>query len=151
MAAQPAGAGWVTFDQSVVEKPESLCAEGVCRVRSGKARRLARQRAGFSGGPPPARPVVVPGWHGLAATVTGWSGPALLACCRWWSPTAPGDPEVAPAAQQQTASPIQWVQELAQRWGARGLVVLDRGFAGRPFFQAALAEHARRVVRWPKR
>lgn len=151
LATQPAGEGLVTFDQSVVEKPESLCAEGLCRVRSGKARRLARHRAGFSGGPPPARPVVVPGWHWLAATVTGWSGPALLACCRWWSSTAPGDPEVTPAAHQQTASQIQVVQGLAQRWGARVLFVLDCGCAGRPFFHAALAEHARLVARWPKR
>ncbi len=151
IAMQPAGEGLVTFDQSVVEKPESARAEGLCRVRSGKARRLARHRAGFSASPPPTRPVVVPGWHWLAATVTGWSGPALLACCRWWSPTAPGDPEADPARHQQAASQIQLVQELAQRWGARVLFVLDRGFAGRPFLHAALAESARLVVRWPKR
>ncbi len=150
MAAQPAGDGLVTFDQSVIEKPESVCAEGLCRVRSGKARRLARHRVGFSGGPPP-RPVVVPGWHWLAATVTGWSGPALLACCRWWSPTAPGDPLVESARHQQTASQIHLLQDLARRWGVHALFVLDRGFAGRPFLQAALAEAARLVVRWPKR
>ena len=83
----------------------------------------------------PARdwhPVLVPGWHWLAATVTGWRGPALLACCRWWSPRAPGDPEDAPAAHQQTAGQIQLVQDLARRWGARVLFVLDRGFASIP-------------------
>ncbi len=157
LAAQPAGEGLVSFDQSVVEKPESARAEGLCRVRSAKARRLARHRAGFSSGPPATRPVVVPGWHWLAATVTGWSGPALLACCRWWSPTAPTAPsapgasEAAPARQQQTASQSQLVQQLARRWGPRVLFVLDRGFAGRPFLHAALAESARLVVRWPKR
>lgn len=150
MARQSPGEGLVTFDQSVVEKPESACAEGLCRVRSGKARRLARHRSGFSGGPP-ARPVVVPGWHWLAATVSGWSGPALLACCRWWSPTAPGDPLLEPARQQQTASQIQLLHELARRWGTHALFVLDRGFAGRPFLHAALAETVRLVVRWPKR
>jgi len=150
LAAQPHGEGFVTFDQSVVEKPESAQAEGLCRVRSGKARRRGRWRPRFSSGPPP-RPALVPGWHWLAATVTGWSGPASLACSRWWSPTAPGDPQVAPARHQQTASQIPLVQERARRWGARVVFVLDRGFAGRPFLHAALAESARLVVRWPKR
>jgi hypothetical protein len=43
------------------------------------------------------------------------------------------------------------VQDLARRWGPRALFVLDRGFVGRPFLHAALAESARLVVRWPKR
>ncbi len=150
LASQPGGEGLVTFDQSVVEKPESTCAEGLCRVRSGKVRRLGRYRIGFSGGPPP-RPVIVPGWHWLAATVTGWSGPALLACCRWWSPTAPGDVLLDPARQQHAASQIQLLQDLVRRWRDQALFVLDRGFAGRPFLHAALADATRLVVRWPKR
>ncbi len=76
VAAQPAGESWVSFDQSVGEQPEAARAEGLCRVRSGKARRLGRWRPRFSSGPPP-RPALVPGWHWLAATVTGWSGADL--------------------------------------------------------------------------
>jgi len=152
LAAQPDGEGLVSLDQSVIEKPESARAEGLCRVRSGRVRRLARPRVGFNGGPP-ARPVVVPGWHWLAATVMGWRGPALLACCRWWSPSAPaaGELLLEPARHQQSTSQIQLLQDLARRWGPRALFVLDRGFAGRPFLHAAVAERARFVVRWPKR
>lgn len=86
-------------------------------MRSSKARRLGRYRVSCSRGPPP-RPLVVPGRHWLAATVTGWSGPGLLACCRWWSPSAPGDPRLEPAHHQQTTSQIQVLQELARRWEA---------------------------------
>lgn len=71
----------VALDQSVVEKPESQGALGLCPVRSSKACRLARPRPGFGAGPP-RPPVTVPGLHWLAATVMGWSGPALLAVCR---------------------------------------------------------------------
>src|SRR5215831_8787288 len=125
LAAQPDGEGLVSLDQSVIEKPESARAEGLCRVRSGRVRRLARPRVGFNGGPP-ARPVVVPGWHWLAATVMGWRGPALLACCRWWSPSAPaaGELLLEPARHQQSTSQIQLLQDLARRWGPRALFVL---------------------------
>lgn len=74
IARQPADEALVLLDERVAEKPESLRAEGLCRVRSSKrsskARRLARPRQGFGGGPPPTRPITVPGLHWLAATVT---------------------------------------------------------------------------------
>jgi hypothetical protein len=78
---QEADVALVAVDQSVLEKPESQMALGLCPVRSSKARRLARPRPGFGAGPP-RPPVTVPGLHWLAATVMGWSGPALLAVCR---------------------------------------------------------------------
>ncbi len=164
LARQPVGEALVILDESVAEKPESLRAEGLCRVRSSKSRRLARPRRGFGGGPPPARPITVPGIHWLAATLTGLSGATLLACCRWWSPTAPpttAPPTTAPGvadaelhgqhAQGQTATEGQLVRDLMRRWGRQVLFVADRGFARRPFLDQVLARHARCVIRWPKR
>jgi hypothetical protein len=135
----------VAFDQSVLEKPESQVALGLCPVRSSKARRLARPRPGFGAGPP-RPPITVPGLHWLAATVMGWSGPALLAVCRWWSPR-PSSPQ----PQRQRETEAQLLHDLVARWGRRVLFVWDRGFAGRPFLEVALAAGARFVVRWPKR
>jgi hypothetical protein len=108
----------VAFDQSVLEKPESQAALGLCAVRSSKARRLARPRPGFGAGPP--RPAVtVPGVHWLAATVMGWSGPALLAVCRWWSPRSS-----SPQPQRQRESELALLRELGARWGRRVLACL---------------------------
>lgn len=135
----------VAVDQSVLEKPESPAALGLCPVRSSKARRLARPRPGFGAGPP-RPPVTVPGLHWLAATVMGWSGPALLAVCRWWSPRPS-----SPSPQRQRESEVQLLRDLFARWGRRVRFVWDRGFAGWPFLEVALAGGARFVVRWPKR
>lgn len=135
----------VALDQSVLEKPESQVALGLCPVRSSKARRLARPRPGVGAGPP-RPPVTVPGVHWLAATVMGWSGPPLLAVCRWWSPRPS-----SPSPQRQRESAVHLLRDLVARWGRRVLFVWDRGFAGRPFLEVALAEGARFVVRWPKR
>lgn len=135
----------VAFDQSVLEKPESQAALGLCPVRSSKARRLARPRPGFGAGSP-RPPITVPGVHWLAATVMGWSGPAYLAVCRWWSPR-PSSPQ----PQRQRESEQALLRDLVARWGRRVVFVWDRGFAGRPFLEVALVEGARFVVRWPKR
>jgi hypothetical protein len=75
VARQPVGEALVVFDQSVQEHPESLQAEGLCRVRSSKARRLARSRPGCGGGLVGRRPITVPAILWLAATLMGWTGP----------------------------------------------------------------------------
>lgn len=53
LVAQEEDVALVAFDQSVQEKAESLAAQGLCPVRSSKARGLARPRPGFGAGPAP--------------------------------------------------------------------------------------------------
>ena len=48
------------WDESVVEKSESIKLEGLCAVRSSKAARLKRIKPGFFN-PPGGRPIFVPG------------------------------------------------------------------------------------------
>src|SRR5690348_6675856 len=55
---QPA---YVAWDESVLEKPESRVAEGLCPVRSSKAGRLMARKPSYNR--PPVRPVFVPGLH----------------------------------------------------------------------------------------
>src|SRR6185436_15018507 len=50
----------VLWDESVLEKPESIALEGLGSVRSTRAQRLKRIRKGYYN-PPPGPPVVVPG------------------------------------------------------------------------------------------
>ena len=74
---------YVIWDESVIEKPESLKAERLCAVRSSKARRLKRIKPGFYN-PPGGRPIFVPGLNWLHIVIRGDAGrsgpgsPALL-------------------------------------------------------------------------
>jgi hypothetical protein len=74
----------VVWDESVVEKPESLASEGLCAVRSAKAQRLKRIKPGYYN-PPGGRPVFVPGFQWLAVMVVGMAGAPTLAAMRWWT------------------------------------------------------------------
>jgi hypothetical protein len=74
----------VVWDESVIEKPESLHLEGLCAVRSSKAKRLKRIKPGFFN-PPGGRPICVPGYHWLQVLVMGMEGPLSVAKMRWWT------------------------------------------------------------------
>jgi hypothetical protein len=60
----------VIWDESVLEKPESLKLEGLGPVRSTKAARLKRIKPGYYN-PPGGRPIFVPGMNWLAVLVMG--------------------------------------------------------------------------------
>ena len=74
----------VIWDESMLEKSESLAAEGLCAVRSSKARRLKRIKPGYYN-PPRGRPIFVPGFHWLQILVLGHKGPPTLAHLHWWT------------------------------------------------------------------
>ena len=71
-------------DESVIEKLESLALEGLCAVRSSKARRLKRIKPGYYN-PPGEPPIFVPGMNWLAVLLLGRVGPPTLAAMRWWT------------------------------------------------------------------
>ena len=68
------------WDESVLEKPESIALEGLCPVRSSKAARLKRIKPGYYN-PPGGPPVFVPGLQWLTVMVAGMQGPPALAPC----------------------------------------------------------------------
>jgi hypothetical protein len=127
----------VVWDESVIEKPESLQLEGLCAVRSGKAKRLKRIKPGYFN-PPGGRPICVPGYHWLQVLVMGMEGPIQLAHTRWWSTRGEQATERREVERQTLA-------EVARRWGSRALHVWDRGFAGNPWLTLAYI-HAVRFV-----
>ena len=132
----------VIWDESVLEKPESLQAERLCAVRSSKARRLKRIKPGYYN-PPGGRPIFVPGFHWLQVLVLGHKGPPTLAHLRWW--TTRGE-----AASQVRTEEAQIFDHIDQIWGKEVLHVWDRGFAGNPWLTQAFVRGARFLLRWPK-
>jgi hypothetical protein len=133
----------VIWDESVIEKPESLHLEGLCAVRSSKAKRLKRIKPGYYN-PPGGRPICVPGYHWLQVLVMGLEGPVTVAKMRWW--TTRGEQ----ATQLRTVEG-EVMDEVAQAWGQKVIHVWDRGFAGAPWLSVAFAHEVRFIMRWPKR
>lgn len=129
------------WDESVIEKSESLKLEGLGPVRSSKAARLKRIKPGYFN-PPGGRPVFVPGFHWLQVLVCGMKGTLVPAHTRFW--TSRGE-----RASSRRAEEWQVLQECADRFGYRVIHVFDRGFAGTPWLTHLFVAAARFVIRWP--
>ena len=130
------------WDESVLEKSESLKAERLCAVRSSKARRLKCIKPGFFN-PPGGRPVCVPGFHWLKVLVIGHKGPATLAHMRWWT-TRGAEANKKREEEGEVFDLIDglWSKEVIHLW--------DRGFAGKPWLTQTFLRGARFILRWPK-
>lgn len=130
------------WDESVLEKPESLEAHGLCPVRSSKAARLKRIKKGFYT-PPGGPPVFVPGMHWLALLLIGRRGPPTLARMQWWTTRG----ALASERRWEETDLLLWS---AAAWGRRVLHIFDRGFAGAPWLSEVSRQRVRFVLRWPK-
>lgn len=137
----PQDALYAIWDESVLEKPESLKADRLGPVRSSKARRLLRIKPGFY--TPPRGPAFVPGWNWLQVLVAGPRGPATLAHLRWWTTRGA-------AASDKRTQEAQVLEHVARRWGRQVVHVWDQGFAGAPWVSQAVQQHVRFILRWKK-
>lgn len=135
-------AAYVIWDESVLEKSESLQAEGLCAVRSTKAARLKRIKPGYFN-PPTDRPIFVPGFNWLQILVTGMTGAPVLAHLCWW--TTRGE-----KASKKRLEEGKILRKVAKLWGKSVIHVWDRGFAGSPWTTLALDHHLRFILRWNK-
>ena len=133
---------YVIWDESEIEKSESLKPERLCAVRSVKARRLKRIKKGYFN-PPGGRPVFVPGFHWFQVVVTGFKGAPCLAHWHWW--TTRGE-----AASKMREEEGDVLRQLARRWGRQVIHVWDRGFAGAPWLLQAFLAQVLFIVRWKK-
>lgn len=133
------------WDESVLEKSESIEAEGLCAVRSSKAAHLKRIKRGYFN-PPVGRPIFVPGMHWLGVVLVGRgekSGPPTVAKMQWWTTRG------AHASQARTHQE-RLLSKCSKEWGDALIHVFDRGFAGGPWLQLAFASLIRLVMRWPR-
>lgn len=135
-------AAYVIWDESVLEKSESLKAEGLCAVRSTKAARLKRIKPGYFN-PPTERPIFVPGINWLQILVTGMKGTPVLAHLRWWTTRG----EKASKKREEEGKILKTVLKV---WGRKVIHIWDRGFAGSPWTQLALDQQLRFILRWNK-
>lgn len=133
---------YVIWDESVLEKSESLKAEGLCAVRSSKAARLKRIKPGYFN-PPTKLPIFVPGINWLQVLVTGLKGAPVLAHLCWW--TTRGE-----KASKKREEEGKILTQVAKMWGRKVIHLWDRGFAGSPWIKLALDHHLRFVLRWNK-
>ena len=131
------------WDESVLEKPESIALEGLCPVRFRKAARLKRIKPGYYN-PPGGPPVFVPGLQWLTVMVAGMQGPPALAAMRWW--TSRG--QLASHRREQRCGLLF---QCAQWWQGRVVHVFDRGFAGAPWLRELGTHQLRFILRWPTR
>lgn len=133
----------VVWDESVVEKPDSLAVEGLGPVRSSKAARLKRIKPGYFN-PPGGRPIFVPGMHWFGLLVVGFAGTPVVAAMRWWSTRGK-------FARTRQAIAAQLLRRCAVAWQQRVIHVWDRGYASGPWLGQAFRFKVRFVLRWKKR
>ncbi len=134
--------GLLIWDGTVLEKPESLSAEGLCAVRSSKALRLTHVKKGYYH--PPGKPIFVPGLHGIGLLLAGrlkQQGPTLLVALRWWTSRGP-------LASYEKDENCKLLRLIAQRWGCHLLHVFDRGYCGSPWLGALRGFKTRFILRW---
>jgi len=136
-AGQPILALW---DSCVLEKPESLAAEGLCAVISSKAKRLKRIKPGFFN-PPGGRPICVPGFHWMGLLLAGMSGVPMLASLQWWTTRG----SMATTAGEVARTLLWYCQHT---WGRTVLHIFDSGFAGFPWLQTLAQAGLRFLLRW---
>jgi hypothetical protein len=131
----------VVWDESVIEKADSLTLEGLCSVRFRVARGLKRIKPGCY--TPPSAPICVPGmnWRGLL--VIGMSGAPEVAAMRWWT-------SCGAFASDKRTEEEKLLVECVRRWGRAVLHVCHREFAGAPWLSIVLAHNVRFVLRWQK-
>jgi hypothetical protein len=127
------------------EKPESLVAEGLCAVRSQKAKRFTRIKPGYYN--PPRGPIFVPGLHGIALILASrhkGAGVVQLAALRWWTSRGAW-------ASFERDEHLKLFRTAHHLWGRRVIHVFDQGLCGAPWLGALRHFDARFVLRWNKK
>lgn len=135
--------GVLLWDESVVEKPESIRSEGLCGVRSSKAKRLKRIKPGFFN-PPGGKPVHVPGFEWMGLLLAGLKTHPTVACFRWY--TTRGK-----YAQDRLSLQTNLLAKAVEAFGRRLWYIFDRGYAGKRWLGVLIGQAVPFVVRWPKR
>lgn len=132
------------WDGSVVEKPESSTAEGLCPVVSSKAKRLNRSRRGHVFNLPAARPVMVTAMHWTGALLAGLEGIPKIALMSWW--TTKGDDATKTRQQEE-----EMIRKCVKKWGAILVHVFDRAYASGPWIQFLHTVKLKFVIRCIKK
>lgn len=134
---------YVIWDESVVEKAESLSPEGLCPVRSSRAARLKRIKPGYYN-PPGGRPIFVPGMQWIGLLLSGLKGVPSVATMRWWSSRGKGKSD-------KRTEETKLLHRCSRLWGRSVVHIWDRGFASAAWLHRVFKHEVRFILRWPKR
>ncbi|MBZ0280938.1 MAG: hypothetical protein K8L97_09360 [Anaerolineae bacterium] len=134
---------YVIWDESVVEKAESLAPEGLCPVRSSRAARLKRIKPGYYN-PPGGRPIFVPGMQWIGLLLTRLKGVPSVATMRWWSSRGKGK-------SNKRTEETKLLHRCSRMWGRTVVHIWDRGFASAAWLHRVFKHDVRFILRWPKR
>jgi hypothetical protein len=128
------------WDESVVEKHETMQSKDLCSVRSSKAKRLTRIRPGYYQ-KCCEKTIHVAGlqWSGVLLT-TLKDAPCLLSF-RWW--TTRGKHVTSQAIVHQ-----QLLKRLVETLADSVVHVFDRGYGNSPWLTKLLHHQQRFIVRW---
>jgi DDE family transposase len=132
----------VLWDESVVEKPESIANPDLGSVRSSKAHRLTRIKPGFYH--PPSAPIFVPGFQWIGLVLARMRGTPTLAALHWW--TNRGE-----RRSDRRTEEAALLEQCVDTWGRRMCHVFEQGFAGRPWLTQLFETQTRFILRWPSR
>ncbi|MFC5411256.1 hypothetical protein ACFPMF_18185 [Larkinella bovis] len=132
--------GVLIWDESVIEKSESIRSEGVYAVRSSKAKRLKGSRPGFFN-PPGGRPVPVPGFEWMGLLLAGLKTHPCIAFFWWYTPRGEH-------AQDRLLLQTGLLQEAVKAFGRCGLCL---GYAGKRGLGKLIEQAVPFVLRWPQR
>ncbi len=131
------------WDGSVLEKPESEKAEGLCSVISSKAKRLNRRKKGLVFNFPAKKPISVTGMQWTGALISGMEGPVKVALMNWWSTKGP---EAVSLREQEE----RLLRLCVRQWGDQLLHIFDRGYASGPWLRVLQLFRLHFVIRWKK-
>jgi hypothetical protein len=137
--------GLLIWDATMLEKPESLKAEGLCPVRSSTGARLTHVKKGYYR--PPGAPIFVPGLHAIGLLLAGRGkeqGPPMVAALRWW--TSRGA-----VASYEKDEQCKLLRPSTELFGRRVVHVFDRGYCGGPWLGALYGFQVRFILRFKHR
>lgn len=128
------------WDDSVVEKHETMKNKDLCAVRSSKAKRLTRIRPGFYQ-KCCEKPIHVAGLQWSAVLLTTLQDIPCLLAFRWWTTRGKH-------LTKQTLIHQQLLDLLTQKMADAVVHVFDRGYAHSPWLTNLLHQRQRFIVRW---
>jgi len=144
MEPKESGRWWLmTWDDSVLEKPESWFSEGLCPVRSSKAGRLTRIKRGYYR-PPLKGQICVPGYQWSAGVLTALGQTPQIFQMEWWTTRGrhKEHPKNAFYRMLHQAARLQ-KETQATLWH-----VLDRGYANATTLDWMLELKQQFIIRW---
>ena len=128
----------VLWDESVMEKHESIKLQGLSPIRSSKAKRLTRIKPGYY--TPPRGPIFVPGYNCLGALLVHGNQQRFIALKHYGSRMS--EPKSFVQLRREMFAPI------ADQWGKQVTHVFDRGYCGDPWLKELCQHDVNWVVRY---